>query len=135
MAAVNDAPQIDVDGLAPEVQSHLADHHPAGADARVIDHQIGRPGEPPLGGIGQPDDGLCVGNVADVRHRPIADLLRGLFGGDVVDVRADHPAAATGDLERESPADTAARAGDHRVGASASAPSGPGDRQPHAGCA
>ena len=132
MAAVNNTPQIDVDGLAPEIQSHLADHHPARADAGVIDHQIGRPAEPPLGGIRQLDDGIGVADIADVRHRPIADLLRGLLGGDVVDVRADHPAAAAGDLQGESPADTAARAGDHRVGAGGPGPRGTGNRQPHA---
>ncbi len=116
VAAVDRAPQVDVEHPVPVVEAHLADRMAARADAGVVDHQRRRPAEPGLRLVGQQ---LRRRRCCETSQRSAmrlttvgADRVGRCARGVLVDVAAHDAAAPVGEFDGEGRADAAARAGD-----------------------
>src|SRR6187399_426809 len=106
----------------PVVDIGFAYGRAACTDTRVVDHHGRWAGEPVLCGLGELDDIVEPRHVAvqgqSLTPRSNDGVGRSARGG-FVDVAADDPAAATGELRGERRADTTARPGDDRRGLAA----------------
>jgi len=119
MAAVNHAPHIHAHGPVPVFHRYLADIQTPGADPSVVDDQIHRAAQPVFGLLRQPLDLIqlrYITGIGDSVTAVATDGRRCGFGGNRIDIRTHHPAAAPRQLVGKSLTNTAAGTGYYCTG-------------------
>lgn len=119
VTAVDHAPEVHIQGLAPVRERCFADGATSGTDARVVDEQVGGLSEP------LPSRFLDCGHVLLVRDVALhgyrvgtraRDLRGGLLGGLRMEVHAHHASTPARQLQRERPSNAAPCPRDDRSG-------------------